>query len=130
MIDNETDKKYLKLSEIECYRISFHLSNYIWNLVIKWDWFAKKTLGSQYVDAIDSVSANIAEGFGRHFKKDKIKFYMYSKGSLKESYDWTQKSKVRELITREEYDYIFSELQKIPKALNYLIKYTNEKLKI
>jgi hypothetical protein len=47
---------------------------------------------------------------------------MYSKGSLKESYDWTQKSKVRELITREEYDYIFSQLQKIPKALNYLIK--------
>jgi four helix bundle protein len=129
-MDNESGKKYLKLSDIECYRIAFHLSNYVWNMVIKWEWFAKNTIGSQYVDAIDSVSANIAEGFGRHFKKDKIKFYRYSQGSLKESYDWTQKAKVRELITNEEYDYIFSELEKIPKALNYLIKYTNEKLKL
>ena len=128
LVDTETDKKYLKLSDIECYRIAFHLSNYIWNIVIKWDWFAKNTIGSQYVDAIDSVSANIAEGFGRHFKKDKINFYRYSKGSLKESYDWTQKAKVRELIAAQEYDYIFSELEKIPKALNHLIKYTNDKL--
>jgi four helix bundle protein len=97
--------------------------------VINWEWFSKKTLGSQYVQAVDSISANIAEGFGRHFKKDKIKFYMYSKGSLKESYDWTQKSKVRGLLSAEEYDYIFSELEKIPLALNHLIKYTNEKLK-
>jgi four helix bundle protein len=125
----ENEKKYLMLSDIECYPIAFHLSNYVWNIVINWEWFSKKTLGSQYVQAVDSISANIAEGFGRHFKKDKIKFYMYSKGSLKESYDWTQKSKVRGLLSTEEYDYIFCELEKIPKALNHLIKYTNEKLK-
>ena len=128
-MDTEVEKKYLKLSDIESYRIAFHLSNYVWNIVLKWEWFAKKTLGSQYVQAMDSVSANIAEGFGRHFKKDKIKFYMYSKGSLKETFDWTQKSKVRELLSAEEYDYIFSELEKIPKSLNHLINYTNEKLK-
>jgi four helix bundle protein len=104
------------------------LSNYVWTLVLKWEWFQKKTVGAQYVEAVDSISANIAEGFGRHFKKDKIKFYMYSKGSLKESFDWTQKSMVRELITKEEYDHIFTELEKLPKSLNHLIKYTNEKL--
>lgn len=54
---------------------------------------------------------------------------MYSKGSLKESFDWTEKSKVRELLTGEEYTHIFSELEKLPKSLNHLIKYTNEKLK-
>ncbi|MCK4639103.1 MAG: four helix bundle protein, partial [Bacteroidales bacterium] len=26
-------------------------------------------------EAADSISANIAEGFGRYHKKDKIKFY-------------------------------------------------------
>jgi hypothetical protein len=36
---------------------------------------------------------------------------------------------VRGLLSAEEYDYIFSELEKIPLALNHLIKYTNEKLK-
>ena len=82
------------------------------------------------VNAVDSISANIAEGFGRHFKKDKVNFYRYSKGSLKESFDWNEKARVRKLITNEEYDYIFSELNKLPKALNSLIKFTNEKLEI
>jgi four helix bundle protein len=92
--------------------------------------FAKKTIGAQFVNAIDSISANVAEGFGRHFKKDKVNFYRYSKGSLKESFDWNEKAKVRKLLTEEEYKHIFGELDKLPKSLNSLIKYTNEKLVI
>ncbi|MDQ2720914.1 MAG: four helix bundle protein [Bacteroidota bacterium] len=129
-MDSEFDKKFLKLNDIECYRIAFHLSNYVWNVVIKWDWFPKKTVGTQYITAIDSISANIAEGFGRHFKKEKLVFYRYSKGSLKESFDWNEKCKIRKLITDEEYKHIFSELEKLPKSLNQFIKYTNEKLLI
>ena len=33
---------------------------------------SKKVVGAQFAEACDSISANIAEGFGRHFKKDKI----------------------------------------------------------
>ena len=119
---------YLKLNDIECYRIVFHLSNYVWSIVIQWEWFSKKVVGAQFAEAADSISANIAEGFGRHFKKDKIKFYSYSKGSLKETLDWNEKSKVRKLITEEEYNHIFGELNKLPKSINSLIKFTNEKL--
>jgi four helix bundle protein len=123
------EKKYLKLNDIEAYKIAFKLSNYVWDIVYgSWDLFAKKTIGSQMVNAVDSISANIAEGFGRHFKKDKVNFYRYSKGSLKESFDWKEKAKVRKLINEEQYNHIFSELDKLPKALNSLIKYTNEKL--
>jgi len=32
----------------------------------KWDWFAKKHIGGQFVEEVDSISANIAEGFGRY----------------------------------------------------------------
>ncbi len=127
-MDNE--KNFLKLNDIECYKISFHLSNYVWDTILKWDWFAKKSVGLQFVTSIDSISANIAEGFGRYVKKDKINFYRYSQGSLKESFDWNEKSKVRNLITQKEYDYIYSELEKLPKSINQFIKYTNEKLVI
>ncbi len=123
-------KKYLKLSDIESYRIAFHLSNYIWDIVIKWDVLAKKTIGSQFANAVDSISANIAEGFGRYNKKDKIKFYRYSQGSMIETLDWNQKAKVRKLVSEEEYQHIFNELQKLPKAINSLILYTNQKLKV
>lgn len=121
-------KKYLQLNDIQAYKIAFKLSNYVWDLVIKWDYLAKKTIGAQFVDSIDSISANIAEGFGRFGKKDKIRFYRISKGSLFESLDWNEKSKVRSLISIEEYNHIFQELQKLPKEINHLIKFTFEKL--
>ena len=120
--------KYLKLNDIECYRVAFHLSNYVWEVILQWDMFAKRTVGEQFVRAIDSVSANIAEGFGRYFKKDKIKFYRYAKGSLKECFDWNEKAKVRKLLKEEEYQHIFTELDKLPLSMNSLIKFTNEKL--
>jgi len=121
-------KKFLLLNNIGAYKIAFHLSNHTWNIVTEWDYFAKKTVGIQYVTAVDSIPANIAEGFGRYNKKDKIKFYRYCFGSMKESMDWTQKAKIRNLLTENQYIYIMSELQKMPREINYLIKYTNEKL--
>ena len=124
----EVAKKYMKLNDIDAYRISFHLSNYIWDIVIKWEYFIRNTVGEQFVDAADSISANIAEGFGRYHKKDKIKFYWYSSGSVKETLNWNEKSKIRSLITKEQYNHIFGELQKLPEAINRLIKYTNIKL--
>ena len=122
------EKKYLRLNDIEAYRIAFALSNYVWNIVIKWDYFAKKTIGGQFVEAIDSISANIAEGFGRYGKKDKINFYRYSYGSIKESLDWNEKAKIRNLLTDLEYQHIFADLDKLPKSVNHLIKFTNFKL--
>jgi four helix bundle protein len=124
------DKRYLKLNDIECYKISFHLSNYVWNVVLKWESLERRTIGEQFIRAVDSISANIAEGFGRYNKKDKIKFYRYSQGSLSESLDWNQKAKVRKLLSDDEYNFIFAELQKLPKALNALIAYTNLKFKV
>jgi len=124
------EKKYLKLNDLNSYKIAFNLSNYVWDVVVQWEWFAKKHPGGQFIEAVDSISANIAEGFGRYHKKDKIKFYRYSQGSLQESFNWNQKSKVRKLLTDKQYQHINNELQKLPLELNQLIKYTNEKLTI
>lgn len=126
---DKNEKKFLLLNDIDAYKISLNLSNYVWDIVVEWEWFAKKTIGSQFVNAVDSISANIAEGFGRYGKKDKIKFYRYSQGSIKECYDWNEKAKYRKLISQETYLYILTELKKIEPALGWLIKYTNEKFK-
>ena len=123
-------KTYLKLNDIGAYKIAFLLSNYVWDIVVKWDYFAKDTVGKQFVRAIDSISSNIAEGFGRYTKKDKINFYRYSVGSIKESFDWNEKSKARKLLKPIEYSYIFQELNKLPIELNSLIKFTKDRLTI
>ena len=122
------DKKYLKLNDIDAYKIAFNLSNYVWDIVIKWDHFPKITLGQQFVEAVDSISANIAEGFGRYSKKDKIRFYRISYGSLFESLDHNEKANKRKLLKKIEYEHIFSELQRLPKSIHHLINYTQTKL--
>jgi len=126
----EEGNNFLMLNDISAYKIAFALSNYVWDIIIDWNYFEKDTVGKQFVRAIDSISANIAEGFGRYSKKEKIHFYRYSFGSLKESLDWNEKSKIRKLLTPEEYNHISGELLRLPREINFLIKFTDEKLKI
>ncbi|WP_303923842.1 four helix bundle protein [Draconibacterium sediminis] len=122
-------KEYLTLEKISAYTKAFEFSNEIWNVVLTWDYFAKDTVGKQLVKAVDSISANIAEGFGRYSKKDKVRFYRISMGSLEEVGDWIKKSSARELIsTQDGIDY-FQTLDSLRKEIYNLINYTNEKLK-
>jgi len=121
---------YLTLKDLNAYKLSFELSNYVWNIVIGWDYFGKDTVGKQFVRSVDSISANIAEGFGRFYKKDKILFYRYSYGSIQESINWVEKANVRKLINEQQYQKIINDLINLPKEVNSLNKFTNEKLKI
>ena len=121
-------KKHFTLNDIEAYKAAFNLSNYVWNIVSGWSNFERDTIGKQYARAIDSISANLAEGFGRYAKKDKINFYRYARASVYECLDWNQKSKARKLISPDQYNHIFQELQRLPKFINGLIKLTNDNL--
>lgn len=123
-------KKFVGLNNVSAYIIAFHLSNYVWDIVVHWDFFAKDTVGKQFVKAVDSISANIAEGFGRYTKKDKIHFYRYSFGSVKESFDWSEKAIRRKLLSDTQYKHIFEQLTLLPKELNTFIKITDSKLTI
>lgn len=122
------EKKYLTLNNISSYKKSFLLSNDVWDVVVRWDTLAKNTVGSQFVRAVDSISANIAEGFGRYGKKDKIHFYRIARASTYESLDWLEKSKRRLLLSPKRYECIFEILRELPKDINTLIKYTRDHL--
>lgn len=123
-------KKYLKLEDIKAYVISRELSKIVWEEVINWDHFGKKTIGDQFVRATDSIAANIAEGFGRYHKKDKIKFYYNARGSLYESLYWLELAYERNLIKNDTYESLLNKFNILPMEINYQIKITNEKLTI
>ncbi|MFQ5448362.1 MAG: four helix bundle protein [Saprospiraceae bacterium] len=123
------EKSYLTLSKIDAYMIAYKLSNYVWQVVMKWESLSRWTVGKQYIEAVDSISANIAEGFGKYHKKEKIHFYRYSFGSMEESRDWTRKASERNLLQADEIEHIVGELDKLPKAINQLIQFTEQKLK-
>ena len=81
----EKKRQYIRLEDLTSYRIASELSDFVWNIVVRWDWLAKTTVGSQFIRSTDSIAANIAEGFGRYHKKDKIKFYFNARGSMFEA---------------------------------------------
>lgn len=123
-------KKFLTLLDIRAYKVSSDLSDFVWDTVSKWDWFSKRTIGGQLINAIDSIAGNVAEGFGRFHKKDKQKFFYNARGSLYESIHWAEKGKVRNLLTSDQYERIITELSSLPKEINWLIKITEEKLRL
>ncbi len=95
--------KGLKLEDLEVYKVAMEIGEIVWKVVDRWEYFPKKTLGAQYVDAADSIALNISEGYGRfHFKENK-NFCYYSRGSAKETLTVSMKAKTRGLITEEEF---------------------------
>lgn len=111
----------MKFEDLEVYKLSMDLSDKIWDLVIKWEYFPKDTIGKQWVRASDSISANISEGFGRNNFKDQRSFYYYSRGSLCESKTWLEKAKRRNLIDVETYELMLNEFNVLGIKLNNFI---------
>lgn len=81
-----------------------------------------------FAKSIDSIFTNISEGFGRHSKKDKIKFFRYNFEPLLISEDWEDKSYFRKLLSKDEFSHIFSELIIFSSAIKYLILFNYKKL--
>ena len=133
----------MKLEELNVYKLSMEIGEKVWDIVIKWDYFvypvkyyenknstvmmnilfhgAGDTMGKQLIRAIDSVAANLSEGFGRYHYKEVKNFCYYSRGSLYESKTWLNKAFNRKLIQEEDFNYFNKEINKIGVKLNNYI---------
>jgi len=90
----------------------------VWAEVATWKFFEKAVIGRQLVEAADSISANIAESYGRTGTKDVINFLMYARGSMYETKDWLQKAVRRKLIHPEPGQVVLRRLDVLAPALN------------
>jgi four helix bundle protein len=89
---------------------------------MRWDNFAKDTVGKQLVRAADSVGANIAEGGGRYHKGDVIRFCYFARGSLRETRYWLKRALQRQLLSSQTFNSLMSELIPLGKELNSYIR--------
>lgn len=115
------------LEELDVYNLSNELADEIWDIVVNWSYLAKDTVGKQIIRFADSISANIAEGYGRYFYKENRQFCFYTRGSILETKTWIKKAKKRNLITEEQYDNLFSKLELIHLKLNAYMKFIGKK---
>ena len=114
------------LEKLEVYNLAEPFSDKIWNIVSEWDYFKIDTIGKQLVRAADSISANIAEGYGRYFYKESKQFYFYSRGSIQETKAWLGKCKRRNIIETESGNSLIAEAEKIMTMLNAYIKFVSK----
>jgi four helix bundle protein len=117
----------MKLEELRVYQLSMELAEEVWVIVVKWDYFAKDTIGKQLIRSADSVAANLSEGFGRFFYKEERQFCYYSRGSLYETKTWLTKASNRKLITNEEFEKFMKEINNIGVKLNNYINSIGKK---
>ena len=68
-----------------------------------------------------SVTANIAEGFGRHSYKEKVQFYYLSKGSLLELKNFLIISKDIEYMSQHKFDELMMQANTTDQLLQGLI---------
>jgi four helix bundle protein len=54
------------LKKPEVYQLSEAFSDTVGDIVMDWDNFRKDTIGKKIARPADSISANIAEGYGRY----------------------------------------------------------------
>src|SRR4051812_5944074 len=102
----DQNKSYFELHNLDVYNLSREYSKLVWDVYSNFDWQTKKVLGDQWIGSVDSVGANIAEGYGRFHFLDKNKFYYNARGSLLESFHWTELAGERKLISNEKQDII------------------------
>ena len=83
-------------------------------------------LTSQFQRAAVSIAANIAEGYKRVGKDDKLRFYNYSQGSLEECRCYIYLSKDFNYISADESEKMICEIEETSKILNsYIIAIKN-----
>ena len=120
----------MDIKDLEVYRLANEISNEAWIIYDKLDWRDKKTMGDQFISAIDSVGANIAEGFGRYHYLDRNKFNYNARGSLFESLYWLETTKRRDKITEIQFSLLEKKLINLSVKLNNYISSTKkEKLR-
>lgn len=112
----------MELEELKVYNQSMQLGEQVWSIVLEWGYFDKDTIGKQLIRAVDSVAANLSEGFGRYHFKETKHFSDYSRGSLFETKTWLTKARNRNLVKEEKFLSLLSEINQIGKMLNSYIK--------
>jgi len=114
--------------DLEIWKEAHRLSIAVYKLS---DEFPKKEtygISDQLRRSSTSVSANIAEGFGRYHYKDKIKFYYNARGSICEVQNFIFFAQDIGYLSRDLAREVFQDYEKLGKMLNIFIKSTQKKI--
>lgn len=83
----------------------------------------KWSLGNQLRRAVQSIPANIAEGYGRYYYQDAVRFCYIARGSLEESFSHIFLAHNLGYISQDSYESLNREIQEISRMLSGYINF-------
>ena len=108
--------------KLRVYQFSEELSDTIWSIGLRWDVFARDTVGKQLVRSTDSIGANIAEGEGRGSFQDNRRFIKIARGSLQETQHWLRRAFNRKLLTPNDVERLKPIVDRLAPTLNAYLR--------
>ena len=99
------------------------LADEVWEVVAGWDWFARKTVGTQLVRAADAVGANFAEASGRFHPNDVKNFLYYARGSLRETKYFLRRATSRSLLDTDKAQALDEQIEQLSREINAQVRF-------
>jgi four helix bundle protein len=78
---------YFELKNLVVYQLACEIGDKSWPIYDRLDWQIRKIMGDQFIRSADSISANIAEGYGRFHYLDKTSSIIMRAAPIGNIYD-------------------------------------------
>ena len=121
-IMNNESNNYINFVDLDVYKLAVEYSDKVWQIYNVLNNEHKILVGYQLMKSVDSVGANIAEGYGRFYYLDKVRFYYNARGSLVETKHWVDILLKRLIINNIQHEEMINLYNQIYIKLNALIK--------
>jgi four helix bundle protein len=112
-----------RFEDLEAWKKAHELAIKIYRLTDSFPKEEKYALTDQIRRSASSVSANIAEGYGRYTFKEYVNFLVFARGSATETQSHLHLAKDVGYISREQFDKLYDGYEETVKVINGLIRY-------
>lgn len=118
---------YNRFEDLEVWKMAREFREAVYKLSDK---FPKKEvycLTNQICRAVISITANIAEGYGRYHWQENIQFCRISRGSINEVLDHLYSALDCKYITKDEFDKYYQKGRRLEQIINGYIRYLEKR---
>lgn len=115
--------------DLDCYKMARSFRKRISNFCKTLPKAEEYRLKDQIIRSTRSVTANIAEGYGRHHHQENLQFSRQARGSLTESLDHLNVARDEGHLSTKDYQAFREEWESVLKLLNGYINYLDRAAK-
>lgn len=127
-MEEKLNKKITSFTSLLAWKEAHKLTISIYKLLPNFPVYERFGLCDQLRRSVSSISANIAEGFGRNTLKDKVHFYYIANGSLTETQNHLLVARDLKYLSNEVFKQTSEQTITTSKLINGLIKSINSKM--